>query len=47
MIEINSLLQNCYFCKQTVQSDPKYHQYYIDGKLVGIMHRRCSPFGKV
>jgi hypothetical protein len=45
MTEINSLLQKCYYCPDMIQGDGKYHQVYIEGKLVGIRHRRCGPLG--
>ena len=31
----------CYRCRASIEGDPKYHQVYENGKLVGVRHRRC------
>lgn len=32
---------NCIRCNESVLGDPKYHEMYEEGLLVGYRHRRC------
>lgn len=32
----------CVNCGNSVIGDPKYHQEYSEGLLIGVKHRRCT-----
>ena len=33
----------CEYCAEYVLGDPRYHEVYNNGKLVGVRHRICNP----
>ena len=35
-------LTKCMYCPRPIQGDPKYHQVYENGLLVGVRHRNCG-----
>lgn len=38
----NCLKIICFYCSESVIGDPKYHQVYENGLLVGVRHRNCG-----